>query len=132
LKHGSPTRSHAFSRFAFAFLGLAIAVFAWGLQYKLSLYDPPQAASRTMPQAKLLSREQQNAEVESPFAQSDETAMGTACAAVFSLLFFGFFLFTDLTAPLSALKQQEADRPWRLRQAASLNPFFFRPPPRLA
>jgi hypothetical protein len=33
---------------------LGICVFAWGLRYKLSLYDPPHATSRRMPAAKLL------------------------------------------------------------------------------
>jgi len=34
------------------FLGLC--VFAWGLRYKLSLYDPPHSLSHHMPEAKLL------------------------------------------------------------------------------
>jgi hypothetical protein len=33
---------------------LAVCVFAWGLKYKLSLYDPPRAVSHNMPAAKLL------------------------------------------------------------------------------
>jgi hypothetical protein len=40
-------------------LGLGLSVFGWGLQYKLSLYDPPQASSHQMPQAKLLSQDEQ-------------------------------------------------------------------------
>ena len=47
------------SRFSFVFLGLAISVFAWGLQYKLSLYDPPHSTSHEIPEAKLLSRNEQ-------------------------------------------------------------------------
>ena len=47
------------SRFSFVFLGLAISVFAWGLQYKLSLYDPPHCSSHEIPEAKLLSRNEQ-------------------------------------------------------------------------
>jgi hypothetical protein len=38
-----------------AFLGLAICVFLWGLQYKLLLYIPSQANSHLVPTAKLLS-----------------------------------------------------------------------------
>ena len=34
-----------------ASLGLAVCVFAWGLQYKLSLYHLPQAASQRIQQA---------------------------------------------------------------------------------
>jgi hypothetical protein len=33
---------------------VGLCVFAWGLQYKLSLYDPPHAISHRMPAAKLL------------------------------------------------------------------------------
>jgi hypothetical protein len=33
---------------------LGVCVFAWGLRYKLSLYDPPHAVSHHMPAAKLL------------------------------------------------------------------------------
>jgi hypothetical protein len=33
---------------------LGACVFAWGLKYKLSLYDPPHALSHRMPAAKLL------------------------------------------------------------------------------
>lgn len=40
---------------AFGLVALGICVFAWGLKYKLSLYDPPHALSHHMPEAKLLS-----------------------------------------------------------------------------
>lgn len=33
---------------------LGFCVFAWGLRYKLSLYDPPHSVSRHMPEAKLV------------------------------------------------------------------------------
>jgi hypothetical protein len=33
---------------------LGICVFAWGLRYKLSLYDPPHSVSHRIPAAKLL------------------------------------------------------------------------------
>jgi len=49
-----------------AFLGLAICVFSWGLQYKLSLYDPPQAVSHQFPTAKLLSKNEQSRATDSP------------------------------------------------------------------
>ena len=50
------THRVSFGRLSLTFLSLALCVFAWGLQYKLSLYDPPQAASHQVPQAKLLSK----------------------------------------------------------------------------
>ena len=40
--------------FAFGLVLLGVCVFAWGLRYKLSLYDPPHAVSHHMAAAKLL------------------------------------------------------------------------------
>jgi hypothetical protein len=40
--------------FAFALVLLGVCVFAWGLRYKLSLYQPPHSVGRHMPAAKLL------------------------------------------------------------------------------
>ena len=40
--------------FAFGLMLLGTCVFAWGLKYKLSLYDPPQSISHHMPAARLL------------------------------------------------------------------------------
>lgn len=46
---------------AFGLVLLGVCVFAWGLKYKLSLYDPPQAVSHEMPAAKLLTGREQAA-----------------------------------------------------------------------
>lgn len=40
---------------AFGLALLGFCVFAWGLRYKLSLYDPPHSIASHMPEAKLLS-----------------------------------------------------------------------------
>ena len=45
--------------FAFGLMLLGTCVFAWGLKYKLSLYDPPQSISHHMPAAKLLAGKEQ-------------------------------------------------------------------------
>jgi hypothetical protein len=45
--------------FGLAILGLCI--FAWGLKYKLSLYDPPHSVSHHIAAAKLLSGKERNA-----------------------------------------------------------------------
>ncbi len=39
---------------AFGLILLGVCIFAWGLNYKLSLYDPPHAPSHRIPVAKLL------------------------------------------------------------------------------
>lgn len=38
----------------FGLVLLGLCVFAWGLRYKLSLYDPPHSIARHMPEAKLV------------------------------------------------------------------------------
>lgn len=52
-----PNHRFRLSRFL-VFVGLAISVFTWGLQYKLSLYDPPTAIAHQVPKAKLLSNDE--------------------------------------------------------------------------
>ena len=71
---------------ALAFIGLAVCIFMWGLQYKLSLYDPPNAASHRIPMAKLLSRNEQFSPAESPIVIRTRTStkiVYTAPVAVF-------------------------------------------------
>jgi hypothetical protein len=46
---------------AFGLMLLGLCVFAWGLKYKLSLYDPPRAMSHHMAAAKLLPGKQRGA-----------------------------------------------------------------------
>ena len=76
------------SRFSFVFLGLAISVFAWGLQYKLSLYDPPHCSSHEIPEAKLLSRNEQATVAEGFFVSSTKAWPVIAQFLPFSLLVF--------------------------------------------
>ncbi|WP_446741682.1 hypothetical protein [Silvibacterium acidisoli] len=116
------------SWFVFTFLGLAMAVFAWGLAYKLSLYDPPQAVSRQMPQAKLLSREQQPSVEMKASVQPDppdslktlgpdaNLALLLACV---SLLAGSAFL----------IRLQSSELRFRPRLVLALSHIFFRPPP---
>jgi hypothetical protein len=116
------------SRFTFVFLGLAIAVFAWGLQYKLSLYDPPHSTSHQIPEAKLLSRDEQATVVEGLFVSGDEAGPGIAHILPFSLLAFVVLgLFPRIFRRLG----RQAKRPWRVSCRPGLNAFFFRPPPSL-
>jgi hypothetical protein len=127
----SRPRWAVFYRFVLPFLGLAFCVFTWGLQYKLSLYDPPQAASHEIPKAKLLSRNEQRAATESPLLSKNSTSDKAARVLLFSLI-FSFLLALNLQyRPLLVRKDQDQHEPWRLRGRASLTAFFFRPPPAL-
>jgi hypothetical protein len=120
------------SRLAFLFLGLAISVFTWGLQYKLSLYDPPQAISHQIPEAKLISKNEQTVEAKNPILD-----VSGASAKAVQLILSSIFLLISvalnlLHAPVSVERERDAQLPWHVERFASLNAFFFRPPPALA
>ena len=127
-----PTILTRFSRFTLVFLGLALAVFTWGLQYKLSLYDPPQASTHQMPSAKLLSQEEQSVVARHP-SIGGEKSPDTLIHAVFPcawILFFVIFPVRDTRA--HGQNARDVSRPRHLRTFADLGPLFFRPPPVLA
>ena len=117
-----------FSRLMLFLFGLAFAVFAWGLQYKLSLYDPPQAVSHQIPEAKLLSKEEQASQSRSPLLESAKFAklLEMVISSIFLLISLALSL---LHTPALVGKKWDSETPWRLRCFASLNAFFFRPPP---
>lgn len=119
------------SRFSFAFLGLAIAVFAWGLQYKLSLYDPPHSISHQIPEAKLLSRNEQAPLVERLFTSSTDMWPAIAQILPFTLLAFVLAAFQSRGTQIFRHVGGEAKRPWRISSRPALTAFFFRPPPSL-
>jgi hypothetical protein len=110
---------------------LAICVFAWGLQYKLSLYDPPQAASHQIPRAKLLSRDEQSSTAEHPLVIRTKTSTSviyTAPTAIFLILLLAI---SPLNPPVSRRLEKRAKRLFHLHRAV-LNTLFVRPPPLLA
>jgi hypothetical protein len=73
-----------------AFVGLTLAVFTWGLQYKLSLYESPHAASRHMPAAKLLTGEERSTipatNIDRVSSPASTVAIKTLTLAFFALL----------------------------------------------
>jgi hypothetical protein len=114
-----------------AFLGLAFCVFAWGLQYKLSLYDPPQTASHQIPMAKLLSRDEQSSTAKSPLVVRTKTStriIYTASATLFLIL----LLAVSLLNPPASKRVKQPDRKLLNLHRAILNTLFVRPPPVLA
>jgi hypothetical protein len=117
------------------FVALALAVFTWGLGYKLSLYDPPQARSHEIPQAKLLSKNEQAIAVQSPLledAHDRSTALSRVLAEVETLLMVAIAAVAIPTIPAFRRRVFEMGAPRPLRHLAALPCFFFRPPPALA
>jgi hypothetical protein len=128
---GQQTKAR-FSWLSLAFLGLAVFVFTWGLQYKLSLYDPPQAISHRIPEAKLLSKKEQASETNGPLLDNSKAPARTQLR-----VFPGIFLLIALAlnpfrVPVSLRRDRNEQLKQRDARFACLNAFFFRPPPAFA
>jgi len=110
-------------------MGLALCVFTWGLEYKLSLYDPPHANSHEIPSAKLLSKDEQSATAKSPLLEIGGVSIKAVPTTIFTL-FLSFVLaakFMDCIRPVRS--SWDPGRPKLPHAPGSLNAFFFRPPP---
>jgi hypothetical protein len=126
------TKNPSFSRIgALAIAGLAFCVFIWGLESKLSLYDPPDAASHHIPTAKLLSKNEQSSSTENQLLVQAKTS-ARFISSVPTFVFFILLLVVSRPNPrLSGQSEQRASRLW-LRRRALLRVCFVRPPPVLA
>lgn len=112
-------------------VGLAFCVFAWGSQYKLSLYDPPQAASHQIPMAKLLSGNEQSKATEGLVQVRAKTSAPVMHKAPSVFFFILLLALTILGLPASGKREQRVNGIMHVRRAV-LNTLFIRPPPALA
>jgi hypothetical protein len=126
------------TKIVFIFLPLALAVFSWGLQYKLSLYDPPHAISHSMPHAKLLSSKER-VSLSSTQCADEASSPGPAgqvlrgSFVVWALALMWSFLRAPGARPFSQRFLLRSGQRVDLKtREAGLSAFFFRPPPRLA
>jgi hypothetical protein len=115
-------------RLSFVFIGLAISVFTWGLQYKLSLYYPKHSTYHQLPEAKLLSKNEQPAATEGLLMTSAKPSQDIVHDALFTLTILVWILGLPSLA-VAAQTAPERTRPWLQSLSAGLNAFFFRPPP---
>lgn len=127
-KYLPKTRSH-WSVLGFCLVTLAVAVFVWGLSYKLSLYDPPQASSHRMVAAKLLSNRERPATAKVEFQDALNASSLTASQVAVSTLLALF---------LPLLLVDQARHSWTMFRVANsrkrpcfadIPHHFFRPPP---
>lgn len=111
------------------FAALAICIFLWGLQYKLSLYHSTQTAGHSIPSAKLLSKDEQPAIPADAFATQLEPVKITAGAFnVSTILLIAFaVLYLASSIPLAA---REERLPGLVDGMGTT--LFVRPPPRFA
>lgn len=113
------------------FLGLSLCVFTWGLQYKLSLYNPPQSASRQIPKAKLLSKEEGSDVTQTPLVLRTKTVTTIVYTAPATALLFLLLVLRSLVELTSSGLMLAACRQRRRRSCDYLNILYVRPPPAL-
>jgi hypothetical protein len=111
------------------FIGLSLLVFAWGLGYKLSLYDPPQSDSHKIPQAKLLSKNERAIASLSPLLNDANGSPLVFYAVLSSVLLLLALSYRPLSASALDLRKFDVKQSWRLRHRTGLNFFFALPPP---
>jgi len=114
-----------------AYLGLAVCVFTWGLQYKLSLYDPPQVSPHQIPQAKLLSKNEQIGTTGSPLVVRTKTSTSVRYTVPGTLSFILFLAIGILNPQGSCQRDLRTDQVRHFRRG-QFDIFFVRPPPILA
>jgi hypothetical protein len=115
-------------KFSVVVVGLAMSVFVWGLQYKLSLYFPAHSEYHQVPEAKLLSKNEQPTRVDGLLVGSTKPVSHTGLFRFYTLALFEWVLaLPALSVPRRT--KQEPKKPWLAAMSASLDAFFFRPPP---
>ena len=111
-------------------MGLAFSVFAWGLQYKLSLYEPSQAAFHQILKAKLLSENERSVIAECPLAVGTKTFTRVSYTVPAAVFLFRMPAQSILNPQASSRMEQRTSHPWHIRRGL-LNTLFVRPPPNL-
>jgi hypothetical protein len=112
------------------FIVLATCVFLWGLQYKLSLYEPPQSPSHSVPVAKLLSRNELSSTSEnSGYTQAKSPTK--VLLAAFNALPLMSLILCAMCVPESGWRKW-VESPSQQLQQGILESFFVRPPPVLS
>jgi hypothetical protein len=107
---------------------LGLCVFAWGLRYKLSLYQPAQSVSRHMPAAKLLSGKERSPVAAIDLRRSDDSERAMPAQALTGLLLLllsGMALVAG-SSRWAVIPSLAAGDHGRFARAAH----FTRPPPR--
>jgi hypothetical protein len=110
---------------------LAFFVFTWGYQYKISLYDPPQAISHQMPEAKLLSKDQRQSPIERVQAERTKAFVRAARTSATFVFLLSLLVPGPLKKQAPAQSILRTSRPMRLQCFAGRDTHFVRPPPAL-
>jgi hypothetical protein len=107
-------------------LFLAISVFAWGLQYKMSLYNPSSGLTAAVPHAKLLSQKERP---ESNVASIKSDSTQHRSPVSYAIFLFASILCSLVVAVTVQTRGLSLDKKSRQQRFAALDFFWFRPPP---
>jgi len=110
-------------------IGLMLSVFTWGLQYKLSLYDPPQSVTHTIPEAKLLNKDGRTTVSQS--GVTVDTRFPASFAVTAGIFFLCLLSHVASERPAIRLAALDPDFSSFMSNSRGLSAFSFRPPPSL-
>jgi hypothetical protein len=107
---------------------LGMCVFVWGLGYKLSLYETPTSSIHRIPEAKLLSRNEDRSAADSlRFCLAKAASLQQVYAYTFIL---AIALLSFIGASANAGRRYiDLPAPWGPQWDALQSIFFLRPPP---
>lgn len=117
-------RIHALNVMGMLFL--AVAVFTWGLQYKMSLYNASSGLAASVPHAKLLSekeRPESNVASIKPDSTQDRSPLS------YTIFLFASIVCSLVVAVTIQIRSSSLDKGSRQQRFAALDFFSFRPPP---
>jgi hypothetical protein len=110
-----------------SFLMLSMAVFGWGLQYKLSLYKAKNSITHLAPEAKLLSQKERPMALQPASERPTELpSLPKICLALVVALAPGLFRSAARYGRIGSTEKARAPFP------PCLESLFFRPPPVLS
>jgi len=127
--HTSPGKLSRAFLLPFSLLMLSVAVFGWGLQYKLSLYQSKDSISHLAPEAKLLSQKERPTAGQALSAHPAELQSFTLLPALLSVTLasaLGLFQAAARYVQTGSIEGSRAPMP------SCLKALFFRPPPFLS
>jgi hypothetical protein len=108
---------------------LALAVFGWGLQYKLSLYGQSDDHSKSIPHAKLLSQKERPVSSASTALIAPTSQQLPLTSSIFFALFAAAVLLVSPAGQFSSMRKRAFIRYSHLLRLAASGYFAYRPPP---
>ena len=117
------------SRLSMLFVLLGVCVFVWGLGYKLSLYETQTSSIHRIPEAKLLTRTNEDRNLADGGWLSHPKSPSLEQVRVYTFI-LAITLLTTVGACASVERRHAyLPRLWHLRLGAFQSEFFLRPPP---